>query len=137
NSIPHGWMCGVWVALEDLGPDCGPVVYYPGSHRLPEYSLDEIGAPEGENPSKRYRHYEEFVRGLIRDHRLQPRHATLREGEAFVWAANLLHGGSPRRDPNRSRHSQVTHVYFEGCRYYTPVFSTRENVEWREPGWIT
>ncbi|HEX4590929.1 MAG TPA: phytanoyl-CoA dioxygenase family protein [Gemmataceae bacterium] len=137
NSVPGGWMCGVWVALEDLGPDCGPVVYYPGSHTLPEYSLEEVGAPDGENPSVRYHHYEQFVKRLIRDHDLQPQYATLRKGQAFVWAGNLLHGGSPRRDPNCSRHSQVTHVFFEGCRYYTPVFSTRQNVEWREPRWIS
>ena len=24
NSIPAGWMCGVWIALEDIGPEQGP-----------------------------------------------------------------------------------------------------------------
>ncbi len=26
-------------------------------------------------------------------------------------------------DPQSTRHSQVTHCYFEGCRYYTPLYS--------------
>ena len=43
NSEPAGYMCGAWVALEDIDMDCGPVVYYPGSHRLPEVTMDEIG----------------------------------------------------------------------------------------------
>ena len=30
-------MCGVWVALEDITEDNGPLHYYPGSHRLPDY----------------------------------------------------------------------------------------------------
>src|SRR5262249_17904426 len=36
NSIPSGYLCGVWVALEDIDLDNGPLIYYPGSHRLPE-----------------------------------------------------------------------------------------------------
>src|SRR5262245_18851954 len=43
NSKPAGWMCGVWVALEDMDMDNGPLVYYPGSHKLKEYDLDDVG----------------------------------------------------------------------------------------------
>ena len=28
-------MCGAWVALEDISADSGPLVYFPGSHRMP------------------------------------------------------------------------------------------------------
>src|SRR5262249_38837946 len=45
------------------------------------------------------------------------------KGKAIVWAANLIHGGAPQRDRSRSRHSQVTHYYFENCAYYTPMIS--------------
>jgi hypothetical protein len=34
-----------------------------------------------------------------------------------------LHGGAPQKDPRRTRYSQVTHYYFEGCTYYTPLGS--------------
>lgn len=30
NSIPSGFMCGVWVALENIHPDSGPLLYSPG-----------------------------------------------------------------------------------------------------------
>ena len=33
--MPEGFMCGVWVALEDMDMENGPLVYYPGSHKLP------------------------------------------------------------------------------------------------------
>jgi len=46
-----------------------------------------------------------------------------RKGQALIWAANLLHGGSPQHDPKLTRWSQVTHYYFEDCVYYTPAFS--------------
>jgi hypothetical protein len=50
-------------------------------------------------------------------------------------AANLLHGGSRVEDPNRTRWSQVTHYYFTGCSYFTPVESdpVYGSVRFREP----
>jgi hypothetical protein len=45
------------------------------------------------------------------------------KGQALIWAANLLHGGSVQHDPARTRWSQVTHYYFRDCIYYTPAFS--------------
>lgn len=50
----------------------------------------------------------------------------------MVWAANLLHGGSPVQVPGRTRRSQVTHYTFEGTRLWTPLRSTGEEREWRE-----
>ena len=41
-----------------------------------------------------------------------------------------------RDDLFRSRHSQVTHVFFEGCRYWTPMKSRGLEVCWREPEFI-
>ena len=57
--------------------------------------------------------------------------------EAIVWAANLLHGGAHQNDRDRTRFSQVTHYFFEGCRYYTPMASEGDNIRWRDPNWIS
>ncbi|MEO0991468.1 MAG: phytanoyl-CoA dioxygenase family protein, partial [Pseudomonadota bacterium] len=43
SSVPERFMCGVWVALEDIGPDQGPLVYYPGSHKWPVLYNDDVG----------------------------------------------------------------------------------------------
>jgi len=32
----------------------------------------------------------------------------------FFWRANLVHGGSPRNDPNLSRRALVCHYFAEG-----------------------
>jgi hypothetical protein len=44
----------------------------------------------------------------------------MREGEAIIWHAHLLHGGSPIADAGRTRHSQATHYYAAGCSYIQP-----------------
>lgn len=133
NSTPPSFMCGVWVALEDVHPDAGPVFYYPGSHRLPEFTMADVGvAPTKDG----YLDYERFVERAATHFGLHPQTACIRKGQALVWASNLLHGGAPRRDAERTRHSQVTHYYFERCRYYTPMLSRGLEVCWRDPEWI-
>lgn len=41
-----------------------------------------------------------------------------------------MHGGDPILDKNRSRHSQVTHYFFEDCLYYTPLTSSPFKAEY-------
>lgn len=136
NSMPAGFMCGVWVALEDMDMDNGPLVYYPGSQNLPEVTMKDLGVP-ADGTYESYRHFEEHVDAQISKHGLEPEYATISKGQALVWSSNILHGGSTRRDENRTRHSQVTHYFFEGTKYYTPLLSDEENTVWREPEWIS
>src|SRR5258706_15149033 len=44
NSRPAGYMCGVWVALEDVDRENGPVMYFPGSHQAIEGALADVDA---------------------------------------------------------------------------------------------
>ncbi|MEL6428902.1 MAG: phytanoyl-CoA dioxygenase family protein [Planctomycetota bacterium] len=134
NSLPHTFMCGVWVAFEDIDMDNGPLIYYPGSNKLPEFTMADAGVKKAS--SKHYPVYEKFIQQVIQEFGLQPSYGTIKKGQALVWSSNLLHGGAPQNDPARSRHSQVTHFYFEGCRYYTPLDSQGLNIHWRDPRWI-
>src|SRR5450755_59137 len=45
DTEPPELMCGVWVALEDVDMDCGPLVYYPGSHKLAQVTPTDVGLP--------------------------------------------------------------------------------------------
>jgi hypothetical protein len=129
NSRPAGFMCGVWIALEDIHPDSGPLHYFPGSHRLPVLTNADLAA----NHEKLG--YEALVASIVQREGLKQETALIRRGQAFIWAANLLHGGTPILDPTRTRLSQVTHYYFRDCSYFTPMdsYEPRGKVFWREP----
>lgn len=133
STIPEGYMVGVWVALEDIDEDNGPLIYYPGSHKLPYLSMQDLGLGQG---YEYYPEYEKKIQELIREHDFKPEYGLVKKGEAIIWHANLLHGGAPRKSLERSRHSQVTHYYFEGCKYYTPMESTQNKIRYRKPFWI-
>ena len=124
SSIPERFMCGVWVALEDIHPDAGPLMYYPGSHRLPMLTNEHVGAAAHASPTLPGQAvFEPMWRSLVEAKGLKPAHFLPKRGQAVIWSANLLHGGSAQADLNRTRWSQVTHYYFEDCAYYTPMHS--------------
>jgi hypothetical protein len=126
HCFPERFMAGVWVALEDTDENNGPLNYYPGSHKLPIATLSDVGV-RGSSWSGTYEkytsNYEPYIAELVERHGLKRQEAYLRRGQALIWSANLLHGGSPIRQKGRTRHSQVTHYYFENCIYYTPLWS--------------
>jgi hypothetical protein len=134
NSLPHGYLAGVWVALEDVDEDNGSLVYYPGSHRLPEITMRDVGVPPG---GEHYRDYEDYTERLIAERGLPVARGNLRRGQALIWHGNLIHGGGPHPNKARTRHSQVTHYFFDGCKYYTPMHSTERQLAYRNPTWVT
>lgn len=122
SSCPERFMAGVWVALEDIDSDNGPLVYYPGSHKLPIFTNEHIGVNSDTrgNPVSHYPAYERAWEAIVEALDLKPLEFHAKKGQALIWAANLLHGGAAQKDMKRTRYSQVTHYYFEGCCYYTP-----------------
>ena len=81
--------------------------------------------------------YSELHRRADLTNGFEPRVGLLKKGQALLWSSNLLHGGSPMQDPQSTRKSQVTHYYFEGCRYWTPMLSAPGKMHMRDPEFIT
>ena len=127
NTLPHGFMCGVWVALEDVDAENGPLFYYPGSQRLPVYHMHELQLQPGYGS---YRQYEDKIEAILQASPYRPSQAHLKKGQALIWSHNIFHGGSKLIDRSRTRLSQVTHFYFPGCIYYTPMLSDPLQNRW-------
>jgi hypothetical protein len=135
SSMPERFMCGVWVALEDITLEQGPLIYYPGSHSWPIYSNEHIGYTHFGSPYTTQHVYEHMWEALVAANRVEPVRFTAKAGQALIWAANLLHGGDLQTDKSKTRWSQVTHYLFENCSYYTPMGTDYAfgSVQFREP----
>jgi hypothetical protein len=135
STVPERFMCGVWVALEDIGPDQGPLEYYPGSHKWPIYTNEHIGRREVAHRDVTQEVFHPLWEAMVAQTGVQREIFCPRKGEALIWASNLLHGGMAHRDTSRTRWSQVTHYYFDDCGYYTPMNSDpyRGLIRFREP----
>lgn len=118
NSKPPGLMCGAWVALEDVTMENGPLVYYPGTQKEPDFLMETFGLrPTIED----YGEYEKRLQEWINTKELEPFYGTMKKGEVLLWATNILHGGSEIKDKSSTRLSQVTHCYMEGCQPWRPM----------------
>jgi hypothetical protein len=127
SSLPRGFMCGVWVALEDVDQGNGPLFYHPGSHRLPDPYFQRFGLDAG---LANYGRYEDAQEALLEAHGIEPVEFHPRAGDALIWSANLVHGGKPIVQEGRTRWSQVTHYFFDRCVYVTPLLSDPDLGEW-------
>jgi len=136
SSMPERFMVGVWVALEDIGEDQGPLYYFPGSHKLPIYENQQYGLryEQGDIPFKQGT-YEATWRELVATCGFKEEIFTPKKGQALIWLSNLFHGGKFQKNAEKTRWSQVTHYYFEDCAYYTPMSSHIPSgvVMYREP----
>jgi len=136
SSVPQRFMAGVWFALEDVDQDNGALHYYPGSHKLPVFDLHDIGLSKStlSNRDLQYKEYESFVKVLMEKKGYKKETIQIKKGSYLIWSANLFHGGDPIKDKSRTRHSLVTHCYFDQCRYYNPLYSdvAMGNIAWKE-----
>jgi len=123
SSLPARFMCGVWVALEDITAENGPVFYYPGSQNLPEYDFSSIKSDTGTPNYDSYGDYEGFIGKIMKANHIENKQFLAKKGDVLIWSSNIIHGGSPVIKEGSTRWSQVTHYFFEDCYYYTPMLS--------------
>ena len=124
SCVPERFMCGVWLAMEDVRPGAGPLTYLPGSHKWPILSNVMIGRRGfGDTKDLAQAPFQRSWDALVENSGLEQEVFLARKGQALIWTANLLHGGTVQQDPHLTRWSQVTHYYFDDCIYYTPAFS--------------
>jgi ectoine hydroxylase len=110
---PPGFMIAAWYALEDCTLENGPLVYYPGSHRLPyittlDYPSGNTVLTIGAHSNQRY---EQKIAEVIKENNLRPEYFLAKKGSVLVWHANLIHGGSPIKNKATTRKSMVCHYY--------------------------
>jgi hypothetical protein len=116
TPFPAGYMCGVWVAIDDVQPDSGELEVYVGSHRLPRVYVNDAKCGKVQDDWKQFnsvvvpRWREMIQQGGFERIVYRPR-----AGSVLIWHENLMHGGTVRKDLSLSRRSIVSHVFAEGC----------------------
>ncbi len=120
TTHPLGYMTAAWIALEPITALNGPLVYHPGSHRLP-YLLNgqyDHGGNRFFIGEDAYARYEEAIAKAIQEGGLPAQELHAEPGDVLFWHANLLHGGKRMATPNASRKSMVIHCFADDVLCY-------------------
>jgi hypothetical protein len=133
----------VWIALRDIGPDCGPFEFVPGSHRWPLTRRDKVlancpvqtSAADPAWPTKTQDWVSDIIAREIENQGAQVDRFLAKEGDVLIWHGRLVHRGSLANVPGSPRHSMIAHysaiekrsdmeVWRDGC--YIPPGRDRE-----------
>jgi phytanoyl-CoA hydroxylase len=109
HVFPHNYLIGAWYALEDVHPDSGPLVFFPGSHKdsmwkgfnnYPQTQLRTALKPE-------YDGYHNYIDELSKKY--ERKEFIAKKGQVLLWHGMLIHGGSPLKNRDLTRKSFVVH----------------------------
>lgn len=118
TPFPTGYMCGMWIALQDIVPESGELIVYPGSHQESRFRMSEMACAKVTNGD-----WSEFG-GKIVPHWIEmsqkydPITYRPKKGTVLIWHENLLHAGSIRKNPELERRSIVIHYFAQGAVAY-------------------
>ncbi|HEX3528255.1 MAG TPA: phytanoyl-CoA dioxygenase family protein [Thermoanaerobaculia bacterium] len=110
-TTPPSHLLAAWIALEDILPGCGPLVYVPGSHRLPYYQFEpgEYRFDHSRYGEKESAAMAEHDRQQTAARGLTPETLLCKRGDVLIWHSSLLHGGAAVENPSLTRKSFVVH----------------------------
>lgn len=100
-----------WIALEDVQPGSGELMYYGGSHRMDDYlfsGMYKCWHPDRDGPEQ----HDDYIHDLAASCEasgLELKRFMPRQGDVLIWSADLAHGGTPVTDERLSRRSLVGH----------------------------
>lgn len=105
-----------WIALDDVHEDAGPFEFVKGSHRWPSLRRERLFAflTRDEQLSPHWPTTTQGDVARVCEAEMKRRGATVtrfipKRGDVLFWHSNLLHRGSPPRDPNRLRKALICH----------------------------
>ena len=109
-------LAACWIALEDIQPGSGELMYVPGSHRLPDWNFGGdrkhwVATEDGKEP------HDDWARHLTqhaKDSQYGVQYFLPKKGDILVWHADLAHGGAPVKNPDLTRQSLVGHFCPQG-----------------------
>ena len=123
TTFPLGGLIGVWIALEDIDLENGPLHYFKGSHKLPYYLNSDYNNTGNRFfiGKKGYGEYENFIEKKIVKEKLPKELFLAKKGDAIIWHANLFHGAEPHLDKSKTRKSMVFHYFNENAICYHEI----------------
>jgi len=129
---PEGYLYASWTAFEDIHPDSGPLVYYPGSHRLPYVMNADCGFDYrdlDESYTLYNTNYVPYIQNLIATKNLKAHYLQAKKGDVLIWHHNLIHGGSIVKNKNLTRKSVVNHYFADGVLCYHELSGNLANFD--------
>ncbi len=103
-------LAATWLALEDVVPGSGELLYYPGSHRFNHYLFggESKSWSQGVHGAETHKRFLAQLHEQAKERGLKMESFLAKKGDILVWHADLAHGGAKITN-NNTRRSLVVH----------------------------
>ncbi len=110
TTIPSH-LAAAWIPLEDVHANSGPLVYYPGSHRMPKFDFGNTGIlfKGGQSLMHPENDFTPYLEKTVQKLQYKKEILLIKKGDVLIWHGALAHAGSPINDPSKTRKSLVVH----------------------------
>jgi ectoine hydroxylase-related dioxygenase (phytanoyl-CoA dioxygenase family) len=119
-----------WIALQDVTPGSGELIYHIGGHRIPDYPYAG-GKSKHWNPERDghpvHNEHLRYLTDQASAHQMPLGRFLPRKGDVLFWHADLPHGGSAITEPGLLRRSLVTHYCPISCMPHYSYFIPTES----------
>jgi len=109
DSLPHGNLTAIWIALEDIDKRAGRFYVIPKTHN----HFFELSPDEEKFSDK----YEKKVHDFIIEEGLKVHAPSLKKGDVIFWNSGTIHGSLKTIDENFSRKSLTAHFVPKTHKY--------------------
>ena len=109
---------GVWIALEDVAPGSGELIYLPGSHTWEGFLFSGLFKhyDEARDGPEQLAQWHQWILDEAKKRGVEAVKFSAKKGDVLFWHAGLAHGGSPITNPGSTRFSLVGHFCAKGVR---------------------
>ncbi|MCB9034512.1 MAG: phytanoyl-CoA dioxygenase family protein [Chitinophagales bacterium] len=122
STFPSNYLIAVWIALEDIEFEAGPISYYPKSHLLPNIITEDFTSIHSflldDNANEKY---EAKIQSLLDKNQIQAKTFLAKKGDIFIWHSKLVHAGLPILHPTLTRKSMVLHFFAKDVICYHEI----------------
>lgn len=131
DTRPEGHLVGVWIALEDIHPDSGPLFVYPQSHELGPMIDHTIDSKmyDPNHTEKWAETYPSLLQRKLKENGYRKESPQLYRGDILIWHSYVTHGSDAPRDPLRTRKSLACHYIPQGYAYFHALSGHEEKLE--------
>lgn len=100
-----------WLALEDVTPGAGELIYYPGSHKFDHFLFggDTKGWEKKRHGDEAHMEFLKQLHDQAKARGIEIERFIAKKGDILIWHADLAHGGARSTIPGQTRKSLVTH----------------------------
>lgn len=133
TTFPKFRSVRIWIAMEDIKDDAGPLCLYPGTHRRPAISPSQLGVARGlSNPQlwiEYRRHYLPYMKNILTQGNYPSIALNVKVGTTILMHPNLIHEGIAAKDRELTRKALVGSFVAKDVLLYSDL-SGKVLTEW-------